>query len=569
MRLSVQVSLLEGEAIMTAQTRAQRGHWLSLVLTYLLLGLALLCTAACGSTETTSTAKPTAQQGSDGSRVLKVIEEEPDTVDFQRTSIHYTIAANVFDRLVEMKANEEGVVTIMPSLAESWEESKDGKNYTFHLQPDVTFSNGAKLTSSDVLYSFTRLLTHPDSCNQDIVEIIKGADKLEAGETDKLEGFEIIDDLCFTITLEQPFEAFLACLSMPGASIMDEETATQAGDQFGMDAEHTVGTGPYVLQKWTPGKEMLLVARDDCWSGAPQNDGVNLLFITDAEKIRAMFEKGELDILDLDDQGSAGEYFIHGDIYQSRIQEVPQIGISYIALNESIKPLDDVRVRKALQLSLDRTALLDVVYSGRGLLENGIFSHGLYGFNPELPEIPYDVEQAKQLLQEAGYPNGFDLTFSVKSSSTQAEMTLAEHAVDMWKNLGINANLEVIDEEEWMTLRKGGQLCCYTATWTADYNDPDNFIYTFFGSPENTKFRSLCYPKTDVINRVRNARAITNPEQRLAEYQDLEQTIIQDDAAWVPLFSRTRLYVTSERLGSFQHAWNGSVKNVYREMSVQ
>lgn len=139
----------------------------------------------------------------------------------------------------------------------------------------------------------------------------------------------------------------------------------------------------------------------------------------------------------------------------------------------------------------------------------------------------------------------------------------------MWKELGVNASLEVIDENEWMSLRKSGELACYTATWTADYNDPDNFIYTFFGNQANTTFRSLCYPKTDVMDRVRNARAITDRDRRLQEYQDLEKTIVQDDAAWVPLFSRTRLYVTSERLEGFQHAWNGSVKNVYREMSVK
>ncbi len=539
----------------------------TLVATLLLLAVTFLCTA-CGGKETPSASTQPAQQNLDTSRFLVAIEEEPDTVDFQCTSIHYTIATNVFDRLVEMRADESGNVKVMPSLAESWEESEDGKTYTFHLRKGVTFSNGAALTTSDVLYSFKRLLTHPDSCNQDIVQNIHGASELEAGKTKELEGFKVLSDSDFSITLEQPFEAFLACLSMPGASIMDEDTTASAGDRFGVDPASTIGTGPYVLKEWEPGEGMLLVPNESCWDGLPKNAGLDLRFITDAEEIRMMFEKGKLDILDLDDQGSSAEYFIHGDIYQSRIREVPQIGISYIALNESVAPLNDVRVRKALQLALDRGTLLDIVYSGRGSLENGIFSHGLYGFNPNLPAIPYDVGQAKRLLSEAGYENGFDLTFSVKSSSTQAETTLAEHVVDMWKAVGINASVKVIDESEFMSLRKGGKLACYTATWTADYNDPDNYIYTFFGSPENTLFRSLCYPRNDIIDRVRDARTITDPTKRLQEYQDLERIIAQEDAAWVPLFSRTRLYVTSDRLGGFQHAWNGSVKNVYRTMSV-
>ncbi len=500
---------------------------------------------------------------------IVAIEEEPDTVDFQRTTIHYTVATNVFNRLVEMELGEDGNVKIMPSLAEKWEESKDGTTYTFYLRKDVKFSNGSPLTASDVLYSFKRMLTIPDTGNQDIVLIIKGAEKLAAGETDELEGFKLLDDHTFTITLEEPFEAFLACLSMPGGSIMDEESASKAGDQFGQDPAQTIGTGSFVLKEWTPGKGMVLTANKDCFAGAPQSEGLNLLFITEPEEIRARFESGELDILDLDDLGSSAEYFVHGDVYKDRMKEVPQIGISYIALNESKAPLDDVRVRQALQLALDRNILLDAVYSGRGETENGIFSHGLYGFNPNLPEIPYDVDKAKQLLKDAGHPNGFDLVFSVKSSSTQAEMTLAKEAVAMWAGVGIRAEIQNIDEEEFMTKRKSGDLACYTATWIADYNDPDNYITTFFGSKENTTGRSLCYPKEDVMRRVRAARAITDPEARIEEYQDLEKTIVQDDAAWIPLFSRMRLYVISNRLDGFVHAWNGSVKNVYSEMSIK
>lgn len=529
--------------------------------------VALFCTACSNDQTQTSTTKQAAQSR-DTSHYLVAVEEEPDTVDFQCTSIHYTIATNVFDRLVEMKTDDHYNVSISPSLARMWEESDDGRVYTFHLRDGVTFSNGNPLTSSDVLYTFTRLLTHPDSCNQDIVQMIKGANKLAAGEADTLEGFEILSDLDFSITLEQPFEAFLACMSMPGASIMDEETTTDAGDRFGTDPACTIGTGPFVLDTWEPSKGMLLSANQDCWAGPPACEGLDLRFATVPEEIRAMFENGELDILDLDDQGSAAEFFIHGDIYQDRIQQVPQIGISYIALNESEGPLANVKVRKALQLALDRDTLLDAVYSGRGFLENGIFSHGLYGYNADLPKIPYNEKEAKKLLAEAGYPKGFDLTFSVKSSSTQWEMILAKEAASMWEKVGVHTSVEVVEESDFMAARKSGKLSCYTATWTADYDDPDNYIYTFFGTAENTKGRSLCYPREDIMERVRQARAITDSDKRLKEYQELERIIVQEDAAWIPLFSRTRLYVTSERVEGFQHAWNGSVKNVYRFIGI-
>lgn len=541
-----------------------------LCFTAALLALSFSLTACSApKVETDAALQPVSTNEPSLSRFISAVEDNMDTVDFQCTTIYYTVATNVFDRLVEMENDGEGNVKISPSLAKAWEVSEDGRRYTFHLRENVKFSNGSPLTASDVLYTLTRLLTHPDSCNRDIADPILGAEQLEKGEADRLEGFALLSDLDFSITLKQPFEAFLACLSMPGASILDEETTVAAGDRFGLDPAWIIGTGPFVLWQWQPGQDMTFRANPDCWSGAPRCEGVNLLFMTEPEDIRAVFEKGEMDILDLDEVGNAAEFYIHGDIYQNRLHAVQRIGITYIALNASAEPLNDARVRKALQLALNRSMLLDAVYSGRGALENGIFPHGLYGYNPELPEIPYDPDAAKALLSEAGFAEGFDLKVTVKSSSTQWEMILMEMAVDMWKKIGVRAKIDLVDEAEFMRLRKSGGLSCYTALWTADFNDPDNFIYTFFGNRENARFRSLCYPNEEIMERVRRARTISDPEKRLAEYRELEKIIVQDDAAWIPLFSRLHYYVQSERMEGFCTSWNGSVKNNFRYFSIK
>ena len=546
----------------------KRKRLISLCLLPVLMASFILfgCSSGGGPNKAPAEAPPSAEP--DVSRFLVAVEDEPDTVDFQCTSIHYTVAQNVFNRLVEMENNTHESAVVLPSLAKSWELSEDGCTYTFHLREGVSFSNGSPLTSSDVLYSFTRLLTHPDSCNQDIVEEILGARRLESGETDKLEGFEVLSDLDFRITLEQPFAAFLACLSMPGASILDEETTEAAGERFGTDPEWTIGTGSFVLWKWTPGDGMLLKANPNCWLGAPRCEGLDLRFMTDAKAVEALFEQGGLDVLDLDELGSLAEYFTNGDAYQDRLYRVRPVGITYIALNESVEPLDNALVRRALQLALNRSALLDAVHGGRGAVENGIFPHGLYGYNDQLPEIPYDPAAAAELLAEAGFEDGFDLTISVKSSATQWERTMMDMAASMWAQVGVRAEVKVVEEGEWMRLRKSGHLACYAATWTADYNDPDNFIYTFFGSRENTNFRSLCYPREEIMERVRQARTITDAKKRLAEYRELEEIIVQEDAAWIPLFSRIRYYVTSERLDGIRASWNGSVKNNYRNMAI-
>ena len=502
-------------------------------------------------------------------RVLVTVDDEPDTVDFQCTSLYYTVALNVFDRLVETKTGEDGSTLIVPSLAESWEVSDDGLEYTFHLRQNVTFSNGSPLTASDVYYTFVRLLTIPNGCNRSIAESILGAVALENREVKHLEGFRILSDTDFVITLEEPFAAFLSCLSMPGASILDEESTVKAGVRFGESAYHTVGTGPFLFYSWVPKQGIVLRANPACWAGAPDYDVLNLLFITDPVAERMMFKRGEIDILDLDNLGDEAEYFIHGDIYQNRLYRVPQIGISYVALNESVKPLNDVKVRRAMQLSLNRQMLLDAVFSGRGTLENGIFPHGLKGCNVDLAEIPCDPELARTLLKEAGYPNGFQLIVSIKSTSAPLERRMVEMAVSMWEKIGIRAEIEVLDEASFLDRRNNGKLTCYAATWSADYDDPDNFIYTFFGNVENTRYRSLCYPNEAVMNRVRKARAVMDEKTRLKEYQDLEKIIAQDDAAWIPLFSRMHYYVVSERVDNFCVSWNGWYTTDFRNMTLK
>ena len=521
----------------------------------------LLFLPACGGGSRSSTAET-----DETARYLTFIDDDPDTVDPQRTSEYYTVALNVFDRLLEVEVNDNGSTQIRASLAKSWEVSDDGCTFTFHLHEDVKFSNGALLTASDVLYTFTRLLSLPDAASTDIAADIVGADAFQAGETQTLEGFHIKDDNTFSITLNQPYAAFLACLSTPGASILDEETTREAGDLFGQSPEHTIGTGPFVFESWTPGVELRLAANRQCWSGAPSCDGLRVLFVSDPEAQRLLFEEGTLDILDLDNMGSEAEYFINGS--PDQIVHGPRVGISYIALNQSIPPLNDLRVRRAMQYGLNRQMLLNAVYSGRGMVEHGILPRGLIGHNTGLSSIPYDQEYALQLLKEAGLEDGFDLEIAAPESSTGAMRELLQLTAFMWAGIHIRATVAYLPDDEWLSRRKSASLASYSSTWSADFNDPDNFIYTFFGTRENTDGRSLCYQDEAVMKRVRDARAIVDSEERISTYQALERIIVQEDAAWIPLFSKEHYFAVSRRVSGFQVSWNGWSNNRYRNVSV-
>ncbi len=536
-------------------------------LTAMLLSL-LLCLTGCTSMENAGDARPETAVA-DTAQFLRIVNDEPDTADPQCTEKYYDIALNVFDRLVEIQIEEDGTCRFVPSLADSWEVSDDGLVYTFHLHPGVKFSNGSPLTSSDVAYTLKRGLTHPDSNAGDIGAFILGAEELMAGATDKLAGFQAISDLDFSITLSSPYAAFLPILSIPAASILDEETTSAAGSGFGRDPSVTVGTGPFVFQEWNAGSSLILAANGGCWSGAPGCGGIIIQFVMDTEAKRLMFEEGKLDILDLENLGSDAEYFIRGDIYQKQLCHGRRVGLSFIALNESVEPLGDARVRRALQLALDRRMLLMSVYSGRGEVENGIYPHGLIGFNPELPEIPYDTAQAAALLKEAGWPDGFDLEITVDEESSYYSREIFELAAYMWGKIGVRATIRTVGNDEFIQLRKSGKLACYASKFSVDYNDPDAIIYLFFGTKENTVSRSLCYANEDVIDRVYNACTIVNDEERLREYQELERIIVQEDCAWIPLFSNEHYFIVNERVKNFRVSWNGWTDTQYRDVVIE
>ena len=500
---------------------------------------------------------------------LSITDQTPSTVDPQCTSGSYNVPLNIFDRLVEIETDPENQSSqIVPSLADSWEISPDGLVYTFHLHPGVTYSNGNALTSSDVEYTLIRLLTWPESVNQDLAIGILGAAALRNGETDTLEGFSLIDDVTFSITLEQPYAAFLACLSTPGASILDEESTNAAGPLFGKTPESTIGSGPFIFREWIPNDELILKANPDCWSGAPLCDGIRIHLIDETEVSRRLFENGEIDILDLENLGGEAEYYVHGKAYKDVLVQGPRVGITYVALNHSVTALKNVLVRKALQMALDRRILLQVAYGGRGAVENGIFPRGLIGYDPELPEIPYDLVKAKALLEEAGYSNGFSLDLSLEKGSSATLREEVRIIAYMWEQIGIKVHIYELDPAVFMAMRKNGSLACYVSTWSADFNDPDNFIYTFFGSEENTTNRSICYANEEVMQRIYDARGIVDEETRIREYQALQKQIVQEEASWIPLYSRQHLFVLSPRVEGFRVSWNGWSSNKYRNVSL-
>ncbi len=485
------------------------------------------------------------------------------TLDVQTTSANYMIPMNVFDRLFEIQLNDDGTTELVPSLVKEYTVSDDGLTYQFTLRDDVKFSDGTPLTASDVEFTLVRLLALDTSVNTDFASCILGADELIGQEgysyDDKVEGIEVTDDTHLTVTLAYPFAGFLYELATPAGCIYSRAAVEAAGDDYGNDYTAAIGSGPYVITGWTRDSSLTLALNENYWGEEPSVKNVDIQIVPDASTINMMFQNGEIDILDCDDLDSSVVESTYKTTYADQIVSANRLATTYLIMNENDQYLSDVNVRKAVQLAIDRQSILDTVYSGDGALCDGIYPKGLIGYSEENQGwLTYDPDAAKKLLEDAGYADGEIKMELASDSSASSSVSLVLQMVQAnLQAIGIDASIVSYDEASWLALRKSGEMNSFVATWTADFNDPDNFIYTFFGNAEKSKIRSINYYDEATMERVEAARAITDEDERLAEYDALEKKIVEDDAAWVPLFGRTHLFVVSDRIAKFVPHWAG------------
>ncbi len=485
------------------------------------------------------------------------------TLDVQTTSANYMIPMNVFDRLFEIQLNDDGTTELVPSLVKEYTVSEDGLTYQFTLRDDVKFSDGTTLTASDVEFTLVRLLALDTSVNTDFASCILGADELIEQEgysyDDKVEGIEVTDDTHLTVTLAYPFAGFLYELATPAGCIYSRAAVEAAGDDYGNDYTAAIGSGPYVITGWTRDSGMTLGLNENYWGDEPSVKSVDIQIVPDASTINMMFQNGELDILDCDNLDSSVVESTYKTAYADQIVSANRLATTYLIMNENDQYLSDVNVRKAVQLAIDRQSILDTVYSGDGSLCDGIYPKGLIGYSEENQGwLTYDPDAAKKLLEDAGYAEGEIKMELASDSSASSSVSLVLQMVQAnLQAIGIDASIVSYDEASWLALRKSGEMNSFVATWTADFNDPDNFIYTFFGNADKSKIRSINYQDTETMERVEAARAITDEDERLAEYDALEKKIVEEDAAWVPLFGRTHLFVVSDRVAKFVPHWAG------------
>lgn len=478
-----------------------------------------------------------------------------DIVQYTAATTADASAETLFERLVQFAP---GSTTIIPALAERWTISDDGLVYTFFLREDVQFHSTPWFTPSrefnadDVLWSFQR---QRDPAHPWHGLAQRGFPYFEAmGFASLIDKLEKLDEHSVRFTLKHPEAPFLADLAMGFASIYSAEYADQllkAGTPDLLNSQ-PIGTGPFIFERYSKDAQVRFRANPHYWAGPPPSAQL-LLAITPDPNVRVQqLKAGECQVAvyprptDVPGLRQAGNL---------QVLELDSLITAYVALNTRHKPLDDVRVRQAINLTFDRAAYLRAQF-GEGGASSAInpYPPTLLGYNDQLKAWPHDRERARKLLAEAGLKNGFKLSIWTRpgggptnpNPSIGAQMLQADLAA-----IGIQADIRVFEWGELIKRAKNGEHDVVFMGWVGDNGDPDNFLtpnLSCAAAESGENQAGWCNSEFDAL--ISEARRITDPAQRATLYRQA-LVIFHEQAPWIALAHPKQFTVLAKDVEGF------------------
>jgi oligopeptide transport system substrate-binding protein len=461
---------------------------------------------------------------------------EPLTLDpALLTDIYATsVAQQLFDGLVQFDAD----LNVVPSIAKFWEASHDGLVWTFYLRQGVKFHHGREVNADDFVYTFTRLL-HPRTASPRawLFEHVQGAEKFRAGAAERVEGLQALDAYTLQITLSQPYAPFISILGMAQTKLLPREEVERLGAAFG---RQPVGTGPFRFVHWVAGEEITLEANEAYYEGRPFLNRLHYRIITNQQSAIAEFEKGALDDVDL--TGQEGTPLSSDPRF--KFFRKPLLATLFLWLEMRHGPLSNRKVRQAINHAINREAITSTIRQNRLVQARGILPLGMPGSNPNPAGYPYDLSRARQLLAEAGYPEGKDLPPLELWTSVTTVAALQEHEAIKRDLERLGLKVELFTAEDWKhykTAVLGKRLgAMYRTSWFADFPDPDNFLFPLFHSQSTNNYANYSNPAVDHL--LEQARSESDYLKRIELYRQTE-ALIMEDAPVVNLLYYTFEYV--------------------------
>lgn len=485
---------------------------------------------------------------------------EPETMDpaLMQENLSIDLAQNVYDALTEFNPETS---KLQPALAKSWDVSSDATVYTFHLREDAKFSNGDPVTADDFVYSYNRAVNNKEAPYTDIVmNDIKGYDEVRASATttdttkpkvDKVSGIEATDPHTLKITLKAPSAYFISQTTVWTYYVVNKKVVETGADWL---TKPGAGTGAYILTEWKHNESLHMKPNPNYWGDPKPTVEVNVPILKDTDTAQALFEKGQLSVLDGPDASQLDR--IKKDAkFGSMLHSVGQARSVWVGLNVMKAPFGPVgdpkadKLRQAFAMSIDRQQLSDLALSGSVQPLTTLLPQGEPG-SQKFEAYKFDAEAAKKLLADAGAPNceGLNLTYTYRQRD--AEKSVAEQLQQQWKqNLGCDIKIEGVEWKNMLAARQNHEYTMFYGSWGHDYPDPQNWLYALFHSSQikgvgTGSGNDPGWSNKDFDTKVVQANTLADPAkqaERYKLYNDAEQTLLKE-APMIPLYQATRFW---------------------------
>lgn len=505
----------------------------------------------CASTATWAANVPAGTQLADKQELVRNNGSEPASLDPHKveSDVEFNIISDLFDGLVSVSPAGE----IQPRPAEKW-ENKDNTVWTFHLRPGITWSDGTPITAEDIVWSWQRLVdpktASPYASYPGSMRIVNGTDIAEGKKAPESLGVKAINDTTLEVTLTQPNAAFLAMLAHPSLVPIDKVLVGRFGDKW-TKPEHFVSSGAYKLSQWVVNERIVAVRNPKYWDNEHTviNKVTYLPISSEAADVNR-YKAGEIDIVYT---VPINQFAQLKKTLGSELDVSPQLATYYYQFNTTRPPFNDARVRKALNLALDKDIIAGKVL-GQGQRPAWLISQpdigGVKLQNPDYASWPMDkrIAEAKKLLAEAGFNDSHPLSFNLLYNTSESHQRIAIAASSMWKkNLGVEAKLQ---NQEWKTMLDTMHTHNFDAVryaWIADYDDAATFLNNFrTGDSQNT----TQYSNPDYDRALVNAAKSKTAEERGKFYQQAEDLLGRDVPA-IPVYHYVRTHLVKPWVGGF------------------
>jgi len=452
------------------------------------------------------------------------------------------VARQVWDGLFDY---DPKTLELIPELCEKWEVSDDGLVYTFNIKKGVKFHDGSPLTAQDFVYSWTRaVLAETASYLAYHLAAIKGYQACQEGTATELEGVKAIDDYTLQVTLEYPYADFVNTLGHIVFYPVKQADIEKWGEEY---TKHVNGTGPFKFVEWVDDQYINLVRNDDYYGEKAMLDKVEYKIIADENTAFLEFKAGNIDYTQIP-TGKIKATEEDPDL-KDNVIAIPLLALYYYGMNLNTEPFkSNPKLREAMNYAIDRQNVCDVIMEGVPTPATGFVPKGIVGFKENQAPYKFDQEKAKALLAEAGFPNGEGLPALQFGFNTGAgHEALAEALQADLAEIGVNIEIEGFEWGTMLEKAQAGELAFYRLGWIADYPTMDNFLYPLFHSQSSDNYGQYNNPEVDKM--LIEARQIKDKDERIAKYQEIERTILADNAFLILYFYGARRVVADQVKG--------------------